>query len=142
MEKRKPEPDSETQILEPLNEKAGYGPAASPFPLTISSRMDDSFSEQGARDPQGILSRILHLMGPGLFTELFGGKLTREVEGWDVGGLEIGCELTVGELGDVISTVEGVILSLDIGWSQGHESSHFRPSEQEEHDHRTNNVQS
>ena len=69
--------------------------------------MDDSFSEQGARDPRGILLRILHLIGPGLITELFDGKLTREVEGWDVGGLEIGSELTVGELGDVISTMEG-----------------------------------
>ena len=42
--------------------------------------MDASFSEQEARDPRGILLRILQVIHPGLITELCTGGSTREMD--------------------------------------------------------------
>jgi hypothetical protein len=39
----------------------------------MSSKIVASFCAQGARDPRGILFRILQLIGPGLSTEPFTG---------------------------------------------------------------------
>ena len=65
--------------------------------------MDDSFSAQGARDPRGIVLRILQFIRPVLITELCGGGSTRGMDGWGAGGGVLAAE----ELDDMVSTKEG-----------------------------------